>query len=137
LENVQFGVSDSKGAVATNQVTLSITNVNGINTLPNTYDITDITNAAIGSTVTTNTITVGGINTQVTASTTLGTLVINGTNVGANSTTVINGDTVAITATASGANSTTLNGVLTIGTGTDNFAVITVAALDTVPPVIS
>lgn len=110
-------------------------------TTPDAFDITDMANQALSTVVTTNAIIVAGINTSVTASTTVGTIVKNGSDTGSSSTTVVVGDLVAVKLTTSGSNSTAINGTLTIGTGatsTDNFSITTVAAApDTTPPTTS
>lgn len=97
-------------------------------TTPNAFDFTNLTNQTLSTAVTTNTVTVQGIDTSVTASTTVGSLVKNGTDTGSASTTVVNGDTLAVKLTTSGTYNTTINGTVTIGTGgtsTDNFSVVT------------
>jgi hypothetical protein len=107
-------------------------------TTPAAFDIINMTNQALSTAVTTNAITVAGINQSVTASTTVGLIVKNGVDTGLSSVTVSNGDTVAIKLTTSGSNSTTINGTLTIGTGatsTDNFSVTTVAAVNAAPTI--
>lgn len=97
-------------------------------TTPNTFDFTNMTNQALSTAVTTNTITVADINTTVTASTSVGTLVKNGVDTGSSSTSVAVGDSLAVKLTTSGSYSTAINGTVTIGTGatnTDNFSIIT------------
>ena len=56
---------------------------------PDAYDITNMTGQTINTVVTTNAITVAGINMTVTASTNVGTIVKNGTDTGLASTSVV------------------------------------------------
>lgn len=105
-------------------------------TTPNAFDFTNMTNQALSAAVTTNAITVVDINTPVTASTTVGTLVKNGVDTGLSTVTVNVGDTLAVKLTTSASYATTVNGTVTIGTGatsTDNFSVVTMNI--EVPPV--
>lgn len=120
--------------------TFTTTTVAASDTAPDAFDIPNMTNQALSTAVTTNAITVAGINTSITASTNVGTIVKNGVDTGSASTTVTAGDTVAVKLTTSGSYSTAVNGTVTIGTGgtnTDNFSVTTLSdpgpAPDTTP----
>ncbi len=95
--------------------------------VPAAFDILDLTNQALSTAVTTSAITVADINTSVTATTTVGTLVKNGTDTTLASVSVSVGDTVAVKLTTSGSNSTTISGTLTIGGVSDTFSVTTLA----------
>ncbi len=101
-------------------------------TTPDPFDIQNMTNQLADTVVTTNAITITGINTTVNATTTLGTIVKNGTNTNQTSTTVVNGDNLAIRLTTSPNYSTTLNGTLTVGTVSDNFSVTTIECFEDV-----
>ncbi len=105
---------------------------NGNDTTPDSFNIQNLTNQPINTNVTTNAITITGINTTVNATTTLGTIVKNGTNTNQTSTTVVNGDNLAIRLTTSPNYSTTLNGTLTVGTVSDNFSVTTIECFEDV-----
>jgi hypothetical protein len=105
-------------------------------TTPDVFDIVNMTNQVINTIVTTNAITVAWINTSVTASTTLWTIVKNGTDTWSASTTVVAWDTVAVKLTTSASYSTATNGTLTIWTFSDNFSVTTEAS-DTTPTAFS
>ncbi len=96
-------------------------------TTPSPFDITNLSNQSLSTVVTTNAITVSGINVAVSATTTLGTIVKNGLDTGLASTTVNNGNTVALRLTTAGLFSTIQMGTLTIGGVTDNFSVMTEA----------
>jgi hypothetical protein len=96
---------------------------------PNPFDIPDLTNQALATVVTTSAITVSGLNAIVTAATTAGTIVKNGSNTASATSDVGNGDTVAIRLTSPASLSTTTNGTLTIGTVSDPFSVTTVSVL--------
>jgi hypothetical protein len=102
--------------------------------IPDAFDIANMTNQALNSVVTTNTVTIAGMNDIATASTTVGTLVKNGTDTGLTSTTVTNGDTLAVKLTTSANPGTAVNGTITVGTFTDAFSVTTVGP-DTTPDV--
>ncbi len=112
---------------ATQSVQITVSAI-PVDSTPDAFDITNLTAQARNTVVTTNAITVAGINTSVTATTTLGTIVKNGTDTGLASTTVSAGDTVAVKLTTSSNYSTTQNGTLTIGGVADTFDVTTVAS---------
>ena len=99
---------------------------------PDAFDIPNKTGVTPGATTTTDAVTVSGINTSVTAATTLGTIVKNGSDTGAASATVSSGDTVAIRVTASSSYNATSSGTATIGGVTDTFSISTTA--DTTAP---
>lgn len=132
---VYFVAKDAAGNAQSSAASVSFsTSAAAADTTPDDFDFSNKTNQAFNTVVTTNTITVTGIDTSVTANTTQGTLVKNGTDTGAASTTVVAGDTLAVKLTTSANPSTSINCTVTIGTGTDNFSVTTTA---NVAPVIS
>ena len=102
---------------------------------PNQFTFTDQTNVALSTVITSNTITVSGINTAATISITGGEYSINGGSYTSSSGTVNNGNTVTVRQTSSGSNSTTTNATLTIGGVSDTFSVTTLplAGPDTTP----
>jgi hypothetical protein len=95
---------------------------------PDQFTFTDQTNVALSTVITSNTITVTGINTATTISITGGEYSINGGSYTSSSGTVNNGNTVTVQLTSSGSNSTTTNATLTIGGVSDTFSVTTWAA---------
>jgi Abnormal spindle-like microcephaly-assoc'd, ASPM-SPD-2-Hydin len=98
--------------------------------IPDPFTFTDQTNVALSTVITSNTITVSGIDAASPISITVGgTYSINGgayTNAGG---TVSNGNTVTVRQTSSGSYSTTTNATLTIGGVSDTFSVTTQAVL--------
>lgn len=112
--------------------TTTTTTTTPTDSTPDAFDIPNKTGVTPGAVATTDAITVGGINTSVTATTTLGTIVKNGTDTGAASATVSSGDTVAIRATASSSYNATSRGTATIGGVTDTFSIST--TVDTTAP---
>lgn len=104
-------------------------------TTPDQFTFADQTNVALNTTITSNSITVSGINAKASISVTGGKFSINGGSFRTSSTTVSNGNTVRVQQTSSSANSATTNTVLTIGGVKDTFSVTTLAnsSLDTTP----
>jgi N-acetylneuraminic acid mutarotase len=103
-------------------------NPSGINTVPNPFSFTDQTNAALSTVVTSNTITVSGIDQAVSISITGGAYSINGGLYTSTSGMVSDGDPVKVQLTSSGNYSTTTNATLTIGGIPAIFNVTTQAA---------
>ncbi len=97
-------------------------------TTPEAFTFTDQTDVALNTLVTSNTITVAGIDTVAPISIVGGTYAINGGSYTSASGNVINGDTLTVQQTSSGSNSTTTDATLTIGGVSDTFSVTTVAA---------
>lgn len=95
------------------------------NTTPDAFDITDMVGQGLNTPVTTNAVTVAGVDVTVAALTTVGTLVKNGTDTGSSSAPVANGDTVAVRLTTSSSPLTAITGIVGIGTRMDNFSVTT------------
>ena len=107
-------------------------------TTPNPFTFVDQTGAAISTLITSNSITVGGINYATAISVTGGSYSKNGGAFTAASGTVNNGDTVRVQQTSSAAYNTTTHTVLSIGGVKDTFSVTTQAiASDTTPDAFS
>ena len=103
-------------------------------TTPDAFSFTDQTGIALSATVTSNSITVSGINAKASISVTGGKFSINGGTFRTSSTTVSNGNTVRVQQTSASTNGTTTNTVLTIGGVKDTFSVTTTGGTtDTVP----
>ncbi|MDD5770491.1 MAG: hypothetical protein PHE25_05975 [Candidatus Gracilibacteria bacterium] len=117
--------------------TLSVTTETPSDTTPDVFNITDLTNQTRNTSITTNEITVSGINQPVSATTTLGTIVKNGVDIRSDTTQVVAGDKVSIKLTTSSNYSATQNGTLTIGDYRDSFNVTTEAMTDTLPVAIN
>ena len=101
-------------------------------TTPNAFTFNDYTGVARSTTQTSNTITVGGLNTSTTVSITGGNYSKNGAAYASANTTAVNGDTFTLQHTSSGSFSTTVNTTLNIGGVTDTFSSTTLA-IDTTP----
>jgi hypothetical protein len=99
---------------------------------PTPFDILNLSSQPLSAIVTTNTVTIMGMNDVAIVFTTVGTLVKNGSDTGLISSTAQNGDTFAVRLTTSGTPGATINGSLTVGTFTDAFSVTTVSP-DTTP----
>jgi hypothetical protein len=107
-------------------------------TIPNPFAFTGQTGIAPNTVVTSNTITVSGINASTSISVTGGKYSRNGGVFTSASGSVNNGDTVRVQQTSSSSYSTTTNTVLTIGGIQDTFSVTTQAAnADTTPDAFS
>lgn len=106
---------------------LTINVTAGTDTTPNAFTFTDQTGVALSTPITSNTITVSGINTATPLTITGGQYSINGGAFASTATTVVNGDTVVVRVTSSGSNSTAVNATLTIGGVSDTFTVTTLA----------
>jgi N-acetylneuraminic acid mutarotase len=98
--------------------------------IPDPFTFTDQTGVALNTTVTSNTITVSGINAAASISITGGTYAVNGLPYTSASGKVSNGDTVTVRMTSSGSYSTLANATLTIGGVSDIFSVTTQAEPD-------
>ena len=106
----------------------------GPDTTPDAFTFTDQTNVALSTTITSNSITVSGINTAASISVTGGTYSINGGAYTATTGTVTNGQTVTVRHTSSASYSTATNTTLTIGGVSDTFTSTTLAfTSDSVP----
>jgi hypothetical protein len=101
-------------------------------TTPNAFAFTDQTNVARSSTITSNSISVSGINTAASISVTGGTYSINGGAFTSAAGNVNNGDTVQAQHTSSASFSTNTDTTVSIGGVSDTFTSTTLAA-DTTP----
>jgi len=111
--------------------------VTDADTTPDPFTFVDQTGVELNTVVTSNVITVTGINAAAPISITGGTYAINGGAYTSSSGTVNNGNTVTVRVTSSGSYSTTVNAKLTIGEVSDTFSVMTRAAPpDTTPPTV-
>lgn len=120
--------------VASSTLTIFDTSTTPSDTTPDQFTFTDQTNVALNTVITSNAITVSGINAASAISVSGGTYSINGGAYTSSSGTVTNGQTVAVRHTSSGSNSTATNTTLTIGGVSDVFTSTTVgAAPDTTP----
>ena len=102
-------------------------------TTPDAFYFTDQTGVALSTVITSNTITVAGINSATSISITGGTYSINGGAYTSSSGTITNGQTVSVRHTSSSANGTITNTTLTIGGVSDTFSSTTVATADINP----
>ena len=109
--------------------------VPAIDTTPNAFTFTDQTGVALSSTITSAAITVSGINSSATITSSGGTFDINSSGTFVSSGTVNNGDTVRARVTSSSSNSTAVNCVVTIGGVSDTFTATTVASSSFTPDV--
>lgn len=107
--------------------------VPGVDSTPNAFTFTDVTNAAVSTLYESNTITVAGIDTGSSLSIVGGEYSLNGGAYATAPTTVQAGDTVKVRATSSGSGSTAVNVTLTIGGVSDTYTVTTGVASDTTP----
>jgi hypothetical protein len=101
-------------------------------TTPDQFTFTDVSNVALFTTQTSNTITISGINASTSVSVTGGTYSKNGGGYTSSAGTAVNGDTFAVRHTSSGSFSTSVNTTLNVGGVTDTFTSTTLAA-DTTP----
>ncbi len=100
-------------------------------TNPDPFTFVDQTGVELNTVVTSNAITVTGINAAAPISITGGTYSINGSPYTSASGTVDNGNTVMVRVTSSSSYSTTVNATLTIGDVSDTFSVTTESAPQT------
>ena len=141
---VAVRLTSSGSYSTTTSATLTIGGVSGTfsvttlaapsDTTPDPFAFTPQTNVALNTVITSNSITVSGINMAAPISITGGTYSINGGSYTGASGTVSNGNTVAVRLTSSGSYSTTTSATLTIGGVSGTFSVTTLAApSDTTP----
>jgi MYXO-CTERM domain-containing protein len=127
-------VSGALDDVATVTVTVSAPP----DTTPDAFSFTDQTDVALSTVITSNVITVSGINAAAAISVTGGEYSINGGAYTAAAGTVTNGQSVTVRQTSSASASTATNAVLTIGGVSDTFTVTTAAPPpDTTPDAFS
>ena len=108
--------------------TFTVTRSAAPDTTPNAFSFTDVTNVALSSVQTSNTITVAGLNTSTSVSISGGTYSKNGGGYTSANTTAVNGNTFAVRHTASGSFSTAASCTLNIGGVTDAYSSTTLAA---------
>ena len=108
--------------------TFTVTRSAAPDTTPNAFSFTDVTNVALSSAQTSNTITVAGLNTSTSVSISGGTYSKNGGGYTSANTTAVNGNTFAVRHTASGSFSTAASCTLNIGGVTDAYSSTTLAA---------
>jgi hypothetical protein len=101
---------------------------------PNQFTFTDQTNVPLSTVVTSNTITVSGINTAAIISIVGGTYSVNGGAYRSASYIVNNGNTVIVQQTSSASYSTKTDATLNIGGVSDTFSVTTLASPGETPP---
>ena len=116
----ELTVTDARGASAVDTVTITIP---APDTTPDSFSFTARNNVDPATEVTSNTITVGGINTTVSISVTNGALVVDGAAFSGN--TVSSGQTVAVKVTSSSTFGQRVTATVTIGTRSANFVVTT------------
>jgi uncharacterized protein YdeI (BOF family) len=114
--------------------TFSVTTQSASDMIPDQFTFTDQTNVQLSTVITSNTITISGINTAAPISITGGTYSINGGSYTSFSGTVNNGDTLTVQLTSSGNYSTKTDATINIGGVSDTFSVITKANPTVTPP---
>ena len=103
-------------------------------TIPDAFHFTDQTSVPLNTVITSNAITVYGINTATPITISNGTYSVNGAAYTSASGTVVNGNTVTVKKTSAATYTTTKNMILTIGGVSDTFSVTTLAdPMDTTP----
>lgn len=105
-----------------------------VDTTPDPFTFIDQTDVELNTTMTSNTITITGINTAAPISITGGTYSVNGGAYTSASGTANNGDTVNVRLTSAGSNSTMTVAKLTIGGVFDTFSLTTVSGPDEPEP---
>ena len=113
-------------------VVLTVTTASASDTTPDPFTFTSQTSVAISSPITSNTITVAGINSPAAISITGGTYSINGGAYISTASTVSVGNTVSVRLTSSASFNTATSTTLTIGGVTGTFTATT-RVVDTVP----
>ncbi len=120
---VQFRATDYGGNLTTQDVTVSITDVDDT---PNALGFTDVPSATLNTLYTSNTITIAGLAASLTVPVTItnGEYSKNGGAFTSAAGTATNGDTFAVRQTSSALNSTTVNVVLRVGETSDTYSII-------------
>jgi len=145
---VKIQLQSSSANSTTTTATLSIGGVSGAfsvttlaavaDTTPDAFSFTAQTDVALNSPITSNTITVSGIDAASPISISGGLYSINNGSFTSSAGTVVNGNTVKIQLQSSSANSTTTTATLSIGGVSGAFSVTTLAAVaDTTPDAFS
>lgn len=107
-----------------------------LDTTPDAFSFTDVTNAALSTVQTSNTITVTGIDATVTLTAAVtgdasSEMQVNGGAWGAGSVSVTLNDTIAVRHTSSALSTISVNTILTVGTVSDAFTSTTLGAPST------
>jgi surface protein len=130
--DTQTSLTLTIGGVSAEFVVTTITQPVAVDTSPDTFEFSSQTDRALEEVVTSNTITVSGVNSNTAISIEGGLYNINGGDFTSSESTVSNGDTVQIQLTASSEFDTTTTTTLTIGDVSASFSVTTLSA-DTAP----
>lgn len=127
-------VTDASSATASQSLSITVAAA-GVDTTPDPFSFTSQADVALSTLITSNTITVAGINSPSSISVSGGSYSINGGAFTSVAGTVTNGQTVAVQHTSSASNSTVTTTTLTIGGVSASFGSTTVAAAgaDTTP----
>jgi hypothetical protein len=126
--NITIAVSGVTPSVSNRTFAIAVTNVVEDST-PSAFSFVDITDAALSTVYTSNTITVAGMEPQASVAVTItgGEYSKNGGTYTSSAGTAAVGDQFAVRATSSGSNSTAVNVALTIGGVSDTYTVTTLA----------
>ncbi len=143
-DTVRIRVTSSDAVETSVDATLSIGGVTDIfsvstiaaDTTPDAFSFTDQTGVAVSTVISSNTITISGINTATPISISDGEYAINGGTFRSTASTISTGQTVQVRQTSSASFSTTTNAALTVGSMSDTFSVTTLPA-DTTPDAFS
>ncbi len=127
--------SSTSSTTSSSTSTTSITTTTTLaDSTPNSFTFADQTNVPLSTTITSNSITVLGINTPAGISVTGGSYSINGEPFTSATGTVYNGRTVTVQVTSSGSYFTKTDATVTIGGVSDTFSVTTLPSPDVTPP---
>lgn len=124
-------LTDAEAASVADDIRAQLPVGGGGDTTPDAFSFTDQTDVALSTQITSNTITVTGIDTATAISVTGGEMSINAGAFTSTSTTVNNNDTVQLRQTSSASNSTQTDVTLDIGGVTDIWSVTTLAPIVT------
>jgi uncharacterized delta-60 repeat protein len=124
-ETFTVTLSNPGGGASLGTATATVTLQSNDDTVPNAFSFVDQTNLPVNAEVTSNPITVGGINAPAAISITGGEYSINGAAFTSAAGTVTNGAEVRVRAIASSNYSTTVSATLTIGGVSDTFSLTT------------
>ncbi len=116
------------GALVTDTFTSTTVGSVPMDTTPDAFSFTDQNDAALSTTITSNLVTISGIDAATEISVTGGEYSINAAAATAAAGTVIVGDSVTVSVQSSNANSATTSATLTIGSVAGTFSVTTAAA---------
>jgi uncharacterized protein YkwD len=130
----QGDFSGSTTTTTTTTTTSATTTTTIADSTPAPFTFTDQTNVPLNTVVTSNSITVSGINTAAVISITGGMYSVNGGAYRSDSYIVNNGNTVTVQLTSSGSYFTKTDATVTIGGVSDTFSVTTLPSPDVTPP---